>query len=49
VNRRERALFIEKLEAAYANVIVPGREREVSETGWFIVTLVPALSGRSKV
>lgn len=27
----------QKTEAAFANVVVPGREREVSETGWFIV------------
>lgn len=27
----------QKLEAAFASVIVPGRENEVRETGWFIV------------
>jgi hypothetical protein len=27
----------QELEAAFANVIVPGREKEVSDTGWFIV------------
>jgi hypothetical protein len=26
-----------KIEASFASVIVPGREKEVGETGWFIV------------